>query len=58
MSKTPVVPDLFAEFSQFLPEAKRQAFNEKLANLGAVARPHATVKTTHRLMSGDVESGE
>ena len=46
--KTPVVPlhDLIDELSPFVAEFARQAFAEKLASLGAVGLPRATVETT------------
>ena len=48
-SKTPVVffHDLIDELSPlFVPESTRQAFAEKLASLGAVGLPRATLETT------------
>ena len=46
--KTPVVSfhDLIDELSPFVPESTRQAFAEKLASLGAVGLPRATVGAT------------
>ena len=45
---TPVVSvqDLLGELSPFVPESTRAAFAEKLASLGAVSLPRATVETT------------
>ena len=47
-AKTPVVSfhDLIDELSPFVPESTRQAFAEKLASLGAVGLPRATVGAT------------
>ena len=47
-AKTPVVAlhDLIDELSPFVAEFARQAFAEKLASLGAVGLPHATMDTT------------
>ena len=46
--KAPVVSvqDLIDELSPFVPESTMPAFAEKLASLGAVGLPRATVKTT------------